>query len=129
MCHTDKQMSNEENFQYDLDGMFDIAHQNAEKMMYIPGDKAFLADQRHGCKGDMTSEDPDWIRRSNARKERDKALTRMRRDAGLRQQAMTKECLAVLKSQCITASEDEWPIKRRKSRSCKGQNSICYPKM
>lgn len=38
--------------------VFDITHQNAKKMMHVPGDRNFLA-KRHGHRGYMTNEDPE----------------------------------------------------------------------
>lgn len=106
--------------------LFDITLQNAEKM-HAPWDGAFLGDQRHGYGGYMTDEDPNWLRRRNAWKDRDEALARMRGDADLQEQAMTNKCssteilLDVSENyDCSTAGEDDRPIKGRKSTPCKG---------
>ena len=50
---TDAQKRNEKQFQMKIQGIFDIAHKNAELMMKVQADQDFLADQRGDRKMSM----------------------------------------------------------------------------
>lgn len=54
---TENQKQKEEEFLVNLDNLFDIAHDNAIKLITIDEDRAFLLDQRQGRKGYMASVD------------------------------------------------------------------------
>jgi hypothetical protein len=54
---SNKQIARENEFYKRLNRVFDIAHQDAEKLIKIPEDLAFLIAQRDGGKGYMAGED------------------------------------------------------------------------
>jgi hypothetical protein len=61
---TDKQISNEQDFSSRLDSIFDIAHQDAERLIKIPEDWEFLVAQREGRKGYMAGEDKVFAKKA-----------------------------------------------------------------
>lgn len=54
---TTTQLTNEKDFQEDIDKLFDIAHADAMTLIKIPEDRSFLTDQRTDRKGYMTGQD------------------------------------------------------------------------
>lgn len=54
-CNSD--FKNEQEFSENLDRIFDIAHQDAQSLIKISEDRAFLVAQREGRRGYMAGED------------------------------------------------------------------------
>lgn len=105
---TEKQISNEEQFNLKLNEIFDIAHQDAEKQTQQKEDREFLASQREGRKGYMTSEDKTWMERQEQKATKKALFERYKQKSKQEQQTLIASCSSdLLFSTDSTGEESE----------------------